>query len=248
MLIKETASSIQLNSKVQKGFMTIIFNEAEKLSKEAQASLRRTMEKYVMKCRLILICENLGNLIPALLSRCFLIRVRCPSTLEVRKCLEKTAQKENFSIDNGDLNRLVEEGSLNIRRSLMGLQNVAMKKKSSGNLKFVDWRDSVKSAVGEIKKSQTPNTLKNVRCYDLLVNCIPGGMIIREFLQQLLKEFSSDYLPKLIKYAAFYEKELQNGSKDILFIEAFLAQVMVLFAEQNANIRMDPQEVIENLN
>ena len=45
--------------------MTIIINEADKLTTAAQAGLRRTMEKYVEKCRLILVCENLGQLIPA---------------------------------------------------------------------------------------------------------------------------------------------------------------------------------------
>jgi len=69
-LIKDTASNQQLFAKAQKAHMTIVINEADKLTREAQASLRRTMEKYAEKCRIIMVCENIGGLIPALRSRC----------------------------------------------------------------------------------------------------------------------------------------------------------------------------------
>ena len=243
-LIKETASSVQLNTKTQKGFMTIIFNEAEKLSKEAQASLRRTMEKYVTKCRLILVCENLGNLIPALLSRCLLIRVRSPSAEEIKRCLVKVAELEGFKTDSKDISRIIEDSSLNLRRAILGLQNLAIRSKSTSALKIQDWKDSVKHIVKEVLKSQTPNTLKQVRCYDLLVNCIPAGMIIRELLDQFISNFKSEYIPKLIKFAAYYENQLHHGSKDLVFIEAFLAQVMVLIAEQRASIKPTAAELM----
>jgi len=48
-LIKETASAkcIDENSKP---FKVVVIHEVDKLSKDAQAGLRRTMEKYMTNC------------------------------------------------------------------------------------------------------------------------------------------------------------------------------------------------------
>ena len=148
---------MQLNSKSQKNFMTIVFNEAEKISKEAQASLRRTMEKYVMKCRLILVCENLGNLIPALLSRCLLLRCRGPTEEEASACLKKISQAENYKISDEAIVKILNSSKhvgINLRRSIFGLQNEYILKISKNNDKYIDWNKEVISVVEAIRKNQ----------------------------------------------------------------------------------------------
>jgi len=57
--------------------------EAENLTKEAQHSLRRTMEKYAANCKIILCCESASRIIEPLRSRCMVIRVSAPSDEEV---------------------------------------------------------------------------------------------------------------------------------------------------------------------
>lgn len=243
-LIKETASTVQLNSKSQKGFMTIVFNESEKLSGEAQASLRRTMECYVSTCRLVLICENLGNLIPALLSRCLLIRCRSPSDDEIGQSLERIAQLENYSANSNKIREIAGNSSQNLRRAILGLQNDFVRKSASGIGAAANWKKSVQDSVKKLKANQTPAVLKEIRCYDLLVNCIPPGLIIRAFVDELMKEFDAQRQPFLLKWAAYYDQQINQGSKELPFIEAFLAQVMLLLAEQKKGVKVDSSSIM----
>lgn len=61
----------------------VIINEADSLSRDAQAALRRTMEKYMSNMRIILCANSTSRLIAPIKSRCLLIRVAAPSAEEV---------------------------------------------------------------------------------------------------------------------------------------------------------------------
>jgi len=63
----------------------LVLNEVDKLSREAQHSLRRTMEKYSSSCRLILCCNSSSKVTEAIKSRCLNVRINAPSQEEVHK-------------------------------------------------------------------------------------------------------------------------------------------------------------------
>jgi replication factor C subunit 3/5 len=81
-LIKEMAGSACLNfaenSEKQHSWKVIVIHDLDKLSRDAQAGLRRTMEKYMTNCRIIFNCENLSRVLLPLKSRCVQIRVPAP--------------------------------------------------------------------------------------------------------------------------------------------------------------------------
>jgi replication factor C subunit 3/5 len=61
----------------------VIINEADALTRDAQAALRRTMEKYMTNMRLILCANSTSKIIAPIRSRCLLVRVAAPTDDEV---------------------------------------------------------------------------------------------------------------------------------------------------------------------
>lgn len=60
-----------------------MLNDVDKLSREAQHSLRRTIEKYSAYCRLILCCNSSSRVTEAIRSRCLNVRINAPSEEQV---------------------------------------------------------------------------------------------------------------------------------------------------------------------
>ena len=73
--------------KYKKLFKIVVINKIDNLSYYAQASLRRTMEKYANTCKFIFICDQLSKIIEPLRSRCLLIRVPLPTNNQIMETL-----------------------------------------------------------------------------------------------------------------------------------------------------------------
>merc|ERR1719336_566688 len=97
-VIKEIASSHTLNSEKARGFKIVFLKEVDKLTKPAQHGLRRTMEKYMATCRIILCCESVSKVIDPLRSRCLAVRVPAPTHDEVMQVLRQIAKAEGVPL------------------------------------------------------------------------------------------------------------------------------------------------------
>ena len=74
-----SAADDGLKKKKTVEYKVVVLVEVDKLTRQAQAALRRTMEKYSSTCRLILCCNNQSKVIEPVRSRCLGIRVAAPS-------------------------------------------------------------------------------------------------------------------------------------------------------------------------
>lgn len=122
-VIKESASTAQIDTKNQRNFKIIVLQEIDNLTKEAQAALRRTMEKYMKSCRLIMSCNSLTKIIPPIRSRCLSIRVPCPSNDDIKTILNniKITEKLN-NISDKQIDSIIQSSDRNIRRAINSLQ------------------------------------------------------------------------------------------------------------------------------
>jgi replication factor C subunit 3/5 len=121
-VIKESASSCLVDGKSSRKFKVILLHEVDNLTREAQAALRRTMEKCTKSCRLIMSCNSLTKIIPPIRSRCLSIRVPCPSESDIKTILTNIKLSESLNISDRQLELIVQSCDRNIRRAVNSLQ------------------------------------------------------------------------------------------------------------------------------
>ncbi len=98
------------------GFKIIFMDEADSLTPDAQAALRRTMEKYSTNCRFILSCNYSSKIIDPIQSRCAVFRFRYLNNKAVGDWIEKITEEEGLSIDEDAKELLVRVADGDLRR------------------------------------------------------------------------------------------------------------------------------------
>jgi len=80
---------------------------------------------------------------------------------------------------------------------------------------------------------QTPKQLLKVRgkIYELLVKCIPSILIFHKLFTTILGKLDEHCKHKAIKAAAHFESRLNNGTRAIFHLEAFVANLMYIQKE-----------------
>lgn len=127
-LLKEVAQTQQVDSNAKQRFKVVVINEADHLTRDAQAALRRTMEKYSPNLRLILLANSTANIIAPIRSRTLLVRVPAPTELEICKVLEKSGRLEGWAVSKGLNERIAKESGRNLRRALLMFEAVHAQK------------------------------------------------------------------------------------------------------------------------
>lgn len=118
-LLKEVAQTQQVDQSAKQRFKVVVINEADHLTRDAQAALRRTMEKYSPNMRLILLANSTANIIAPIRSRTLLVRVAAPTEQEICDVLAKSGKREGWPLAKEFNMRIAKESGRNLRRALL---------------------------------------------------------------------------------------------------------------------------------
>ncbi|CAG8584272.1 10469_t:CDS:10, partial [Acaulospora morrowiae] len=236
-LIKDVAQTQQVDVKAKQRFKVIVINEADALGRDAQAALRRTMEKYISNIRIIFCCGTTSKIIAPIRSRCLLVRVAGPTVEEIAKVIRNIAEKENISLHNDLAIRIGERSEGNLRKAILTFESMVMQQPNLGSnseIPLQDWEGFVESVAKTIMKAQTPTNVLKVRTdlYELLNHCIPASVILKKLAFTLIKNVHENIKTSICAEAAFYEHRLRTGQKAIIHLEAFVIKVMYLILSE----------------
>jgi len=246
-VIKEIAQNNPLHvqqSKQSEGkpmFKVVLLMEVDRLSRQAQAALRRTMEKYMSSCRLILCCTNPSKVIEPVRSRCLGIRVPAPSHEEICGVLAEVCRRESLVCPPQLAVRVSKASGRNLRRAVLMLEACRVKQypfKEDQEVAYMDWEVYIAGVARDITSEQSPQRLLLVRTklYNLLTNCIPPDIIMQALTKELMKVLDDQLKHEVAHWAAFYEHRLQLGSKEIYHLEAFVAKFMSIYKQFMINL------------
>ncbi|XP_054270914.1 replication factor C subunit 3 [Macrosteles quadrilineatus] len=240
-LIKNAAQTHQLDSTGQREFKVILLDEVDRLTKDAQHALRRTMEKYIATCRLILSANSISQVIPAIRSRCLGIRVAAPTQQEIVSILQSVCKKEGLTLPVEFADKIAEKCDRNLRRAILMCEACKVQQypfTADQKIAEPDWQVYMRDTAKIILQEQSPAKLMTVRTrlYELLVHGIPINIVFKGLLKELLKNCDVELKPQVVELAATYEHQCYRGSKPIFHLEAFVAQFMAVylkFMEEN---------------
>lgn len=230
-VIKEIASAHTLDATAQKSFKIVFLKEVDRLTKSAQHGLRRTMEKYMKTCRIVLCCESVSKVIDPLRSRCLAIRVAAPSHTEVVDVLNHVAKSEGVSLPPELAKRIAVQSERNLRKAILMLETCYVSEQTltaNSEVKPAAWEVFIDETARLIIEDQSPARLLKVRgkLYELLVNCIPPEMIFKRLALSLIEKVDDELRHKLAHWAALHEHRMVQGAKPVIHLEAFVARVM----------------------
>lgn len=110
-------------------FKIIFLDEADALTNDAQAALRRTMERYTSTCRFILSCNYSSKIIDPIQSRCAVFRFRRITDADVKSYLARIAKEEGLQVLDDAYEAIVHFAEGDMRKATNALQVAAAQSK-----------------------------------------------------------------------------------------------------------------------
>lgn len=214
-------------------FKIIFLDEADALTSDAQAALRRTMEKYSKICRFILSCNYSSKIIEPIQSRCAVFRFRPLRAEDIKSYLETIAQNEGLTISGDALDALVHVSNGDMRKAVNSLQVAA----SLGTTIDVDL---VYHTTGMARPEDVQNLLQTAisgdfigarnRLDEIMISYgLSGEDILKQIHKTIFDLEIEDYEKvRLIDRTGEIEFRMVEGSNERIQLESLLAYLVLL--------------------
>ena len=240
-IIQEYAKTENLTIfKYKKLFKVVIINKIDNLSYSAQASLRRTMEKYADTCKFIFICDQLSKIIEPLRSRCLLIRVPLPNNLQIIETLTQISYRENIKLQRDDYIYILENCDSKINNAIWLLE---MKKFGVPNthswIIVIDQMVDLVTSNEDLSNKFIQEFIKKTRelFYVLFITNIDVKKILLSLMKNLISRIDDIELKyKVVEIVSMFELRISQGTRYIVHLEAMMIQILTLLNENKNSV------------
>jgi replication factor C subunit 3/5 len=238
-IVQEYARRQMLNIfRTKKNFKIVLVDAIDNLSYYAQASLRRTMEKYVNNCKFILLSHQLSNVIEPLRSRCLCIRVPLANDAMIFQALFDVTINKKINLNLKQYNEIIKKSDNHIEKAIWLLQLHKMK------IPFiVNWQKYMNTTVDlifkinfKMKRKIYYESLIKIRnlLYTIFITNIDPQIIIREIMNKIVVKVESIELKaEIIEATSEFEFRLTSGKRHVLHLEAYVNTLVFLLTKNN---------------
>ncbi len=147
-------------------YKIIILDEADAITLDAQAALRKVIESSSRITRFCFTCNYIEKIIQPIISRCVKFRFKPLSIDVLNKRLCKIAEFENIKIDKKCVNRISEISDGDCRKAIMILQNCKYILKIKQNVTIEDC-DNLTGTASQNDLEKLWVTLINSNIYEI---------------------------------------------------------------------------------
>ena len=210
-------------------FKIIYLDEFDALTREAQQSLRRTMENYTQTCRFILSANYSSKIIEPIQSRCVVFRFKHLEKEQVFSIIDKIAKTEGLKIDEKAKEALYEISEGDCRKLENILQScAAIEDKVTEDLVHSMSSVAKPKEIKEVLKLAFDNKFVEARnkLLDLMLSYGLAGIDVIKQIQKEILDLEIDNRAKmlLIEKCGEIEFRLTEGSDEFIQLEALLSQ------------------------
>lgn len=215
------------------GFKLLFLDEADNLTQEAQASLRRLMERYSGSCRFILSCNYSSRIIEPIQSRCAVFRFRPLSPEQMTVQLERIAEAEKKKVVPEAFAAIIVASMGDLRRATNLLQLAAtyadpVTKATVGEVATVPLREEVEGLLREALSGQFLRARE--RLFTIFANRGASGEDVLRAIHSYVPDMPDSLLApmekiRLIEFLGEVDFRLAQGASERVQIEAVLAHL-----------------------
>ncbi|MDH7508488.1 MAG: replication factor C small subunit [Methanomassiliicoccales archaeon] len=228
--IKEFARTAPIG---EASFKIIFLDEADALTPEAQAALRRTMERYSKTCRFILSCNYSSKIIEPIQSRCAVFRFRPLKVEDVRKYLKIIAKNEALKITDDALDAIAHIAQGDMRKAINSLQVAASISKDVTV-------DIIYQTAGMARPEEVKLLLETALAGDFMEArnlldelMVQYGLSGEDIIKQIHRTFFDLQIPeiekvRLIDKTGEIEFRIVEGSNERIQLESLLAHLVLV--------------------
>ncbi len=212
-------------------FKLIILDEIDAMTDDAQAILRKVIEKYVYNARFCFICNYLKKINPAIQSRCVIFRFNPLTYDQMHDYIIKICELENIKIKKKALDLIIKKSNGDMRKLLNHLQSLYMHNFNLDKLNSdeVIYTLITENSVSKILSCPSEKVIEDLlvfiqsnnfeNSYSYMNNLININIISLLELTNYIYDYCMEYLiynnNKIIKYS---KEKIINIIKDLAII------------------------------
>jgi replication factor C small subunit len=214
-------------------FKIIFLDEADSLTPDAQAALRRTIERYTSICRFILSANYSSKIIEPIQSRCTVFRFKPIRGEDIKKYMRKIAVKERIEITPDGLESIIFISRGDLRKAINILQvGASVNKRITADLLYETSATAKPEEIKELMNTALSGNFIGARnqLYNLLIKY---GLSGEDILKQMHHTIFDLTIPdenkvELLEKTGETEFRIVEGSNEHIQLESLVAQFVLM--------------------